>query len=201
MIIIMIVMMLGITDDDYYYCHMQFVGAMIIVSQSAAGSHGVRVTLGGCGGPGVRISPTRSGQTQGIAFSMTTPAPNLSGSTQANAQRNLDGFFSFLGITAAIVPVLLCVAYATRRRREDIQMPSSVDGEMALRPSAVLRLHGILVIDLITFLNVRFQLFHICSLLNPCFECQNICTKEKIHHNRQPPCYQSKTWTTVKIVQ
>lgn len=65
---------------------------------------------------------------------MSTPSPSLS---QQNAQRNLDGFFSFLGITAAVVPVLLCIAYATRRRREDILLTPESGATLGLRPTSV----------------------------------------------------------------
>ena len=51
---------------------------------------------------------------------MNTPSPSASASTaNADQERNLDGFFSFLGITAAVLPVLLCIAYVTRRRHEE----------------------------------------------------------------------------------
>jgi hypothetical protein len=42
-----------------------------------------------------------------------TPVPGSA------VQRNLDGFFSFLGITGAAIPILLCIAYATRQRRDE----------------------------------------------------------------------------------
>jgi hypothetical protein len=39
------------------------------------------------------------------------------GGTQ-DISRNLDAFYSFLGISGAVVPILLCIAYLSRQRQD-----------------------------------------------------------------------------------